>query len=179
MHANMILRAAIQAGFRESGAITINAGYGGPPMPMVGIRCHGLALDSIVGLLRDNHDASHHSPKTLVTDDYLRTLVAIANDRFAENSRRTERFREELIRLCHKKTHADLRTLHPVAGANNDGSIWEDSNSRRERKREEGLKRQALRQMQQLQPSTEADELALSVETTEMGLKYLLDNALL
>ena len=176
MHANMVLSAAIQAGFRESGAVNIDSGYRGPPMPMVGIRCHGLALDSIVGLLCDDHDASHHSPKTLVTEDYLRTLVAIANDRFAENSRRTKRFREELIRLCHKNAHTNFRNLHPIAVANTGASVWEDSHSRRERKREEGLKKQALRQMQQLQPLTEVTDITLPEESTEIDLKYLLDD---
>lgn len=59
--------------------------------------------------------------------------MAIANDRFVENTKRIERFRGAL---------RDLSRGQPTK-KNPDGEDWEDPAARRERKRAEGLRRKA------------------------------------
>ncbi|ODA83606.1 hypothetical protein RJ55_02121 [Drechmeria coniospora] len=140
-HAQMVLRSALQAGFRESGAINLTstassaatAAHAAPhasPMPMVAVRCMGLALESLVGF----ETADGLERRRLVDDAYLRTLLSVANDRFSENAKRIERFR------------AGLRELLRTAGdpkLNREGHEWEDAAARRERMRTEGLRKKA------------------------------------
>lgn len=99
-------------------------------MPHVAVRCMGLGFDSIIGYLQDDGARV----LSMVDEAYLRTLVTIANARFEENTRRTEQFRVELLRLC-------ASNIASAMGAEQDRALWEDPDTRRERKRVEGLKK--------------------------------------
>ena len=140
-HAQLLLRCGLQAGFRESGAInlTATAGTETAPTPMVAIRCMGLTFESLVGV-KDGCDRI----QCTVTPAYLRTLVDIGNERFAENTRRIQRFRSAVLEAV---------AAPPASGPKikGDGSVWEDAEARRERKKAEGLKRKAALQNQQSQ----------------------------
>lgn len=124
-HAQKVLSAALQAGFRESGALNLVASGTEPATPMVGIRTMGLSLESVVGF------ESNGSEVCMISEWQLQNLVEVSNQRFVENTKRIERFRVLLKDM------------------NNDGSSkkqgengdWEDAQARKERKRAEGLER--------------------------------------
>ncbi|QSZ34631.1 hypothetical protein DSL72_007485 [Monilinia vaccinii-corymbosi] len=126
--AQQVLSAALQAGFRESGALNLVSTTSETATPMVGIRCMGLTLESLVGV----YHAVSGEGVCLVSEGQLGTLMRIANERFEENTRRIERFRG-LLRAA----------MDPVerrrVGEN--GEDWEDAQARKERKRAEGLRR--------------------------------------
>lgn len=128
-HAQTILKAALQAGFRESGALNLTSATGEAPTPMVAVRSTGLGLDSVIGRLDVDGEGI-----CLVSDTYLEGLLAVSNERFEENSKRIMRFRELL--LGSSETPSDME-----AGRKSKGDDWEDASVRRERKRAEGLKR--------------------------------------
>lgn len=97
-------------------------------MPMVAVRCMGLAFDAPIGY----ESADGHRCR-LVSLEHLEMLMAIANQRFAENTKRVDRFRS-----------AFLQALKATSAETNPGSgRWEDTTSRRDRMRAEGLLRQA------------------------------------
>ncbi|RAL59058.1 hypothetical protein DID88_008976 [Monilinia fructigena] len=126
--AQKFLSAALQAGFRESGALNLISTTSEPATPMVGIRCMGLTLESLVGVY---HEASDQGV-CLVNDGQLGTLMRISNERFEENTKRIERFRvlfNEAMNPVEKKR----------VGKN--GEDWEDPQARKERKRAEGLRK--------------------------------------
>jgi tRNA wybutosine-synthesizing protein 3 len=127
-----VLTAALRAGFRESGAINITSNSDGETTPIVAVRSTGLAFDSIVGYL---HNSTDHAPETppifsSVGEPYLQSLVEIGNMRFQDNARRIERFSAALDMI-----HQPDVTMRPK------GREWEDADTRRERKRAEGLKK--------------------------------------
>ncbi|KAK8070876.1 hypothetical protein PG997_011079 [Apiospora hydei] len=150
-HAQLLLRCGLQAGFRESGAInlTATAGTEATPTPMVAIRCMGLTFESLVGV-----KGGDDRIQCTVTPAYLRTLVDIGNERFAENTRRIQRFRSAVL----EAVAAPAASGPKIKG---DGSVWEDAEARRERKKAEGLKRKAALQNQQNQGQ--------SLENTAVG----------
>ncbi|KAI1006427.1 hypothetical protein K3495_g1796 [Podosphaera aphanis] len=117
--AHVVLSAAVQAGFRESGALNLLSSDSDPATPMVGIRSKGLALESIVGLEVSGQEVC------IVDEWYLRGLLAQANQRFLDNARRIKRFQALLIEMVNKS----------------DTKAWEDPETRRQRKRREGLER--------------------------------------
>lgn len=120
--AQTVLSAAQQAGFRESGIMSLG------DCPMVAVRSTGLSLDSIIAF-----EDSDGQLVMLVDDEYLRMQSLVVNDRFATNSDRIQRFQAALL---HKYASLDTGTrMQP-------NTQWEDAASRRERKREEGMKRQ-------------------------------------
>ncbi|KAI9904213.1 hypothetical protein N3K66_000742 [Trichothecium roseum] len=136
-HAQLILGCALQAGFRESGAINIAS----PPprqgsvneettaaTPMVGIRSMGLGFESLIGHL--GKGGHRRRLELTVSRSHLDTLMAVANDRFAENARRIARFRRAFLDARRPRT-------------NPDGLAWEDAAARRERKKAEGLRKRA------------------------------------
>ncbi|KAK8067904.1 hypothetical protein PG996_007016 [Apiospora saccharicola] len=140
-HAQLLLRCGLQAGFRESGAINLTApaaaGTEATPTPMVAIRCMGLTFESLVGVKKNDR------VQCTVTPAYLRTLVDIGNERFAENTRRIQRFRSAVLEAV----------AAPAASGPKikvDGSVWEDAQARRERKKAEGLKKKEELQNQQI-----------------------------
>ncbi|KAL8931377.1 MAG: hypothetical protein Q9211_007006 [Gyalolechia sp. 1 TL-2023] len=140
-HASPVLSAAITAGFRESGVQSLKNLNDPNALPMVAIRSAGLALESIVGVVRHQPDGSSRSEEeqddsevdeiteALVDEEYLETLVQIANERFEANTERIRRFEENLF-----------------GGKSKEEDQWEDTEERKERKRREGLaKRAALK----------------------------------
>ncbi|KAL9131141.1 MAG: hypothetical protein Q9217_000842 [Psora testacea] len=127
-HAQPILAAAINAGFRESGVQSLKNLEDANAFPMVAVRTSGLAFESLIGYLLENEtrlDGEHEAMRRLVSDEYLENLLDIANERFKINAERTQRFEEE------------------VFGRNGQQSGWEDPATRRARKKAEGLARQA------------------------------------
>lgn len=152
-HAQQVLSAALAAGFRESGAVSLAASKSNESNPMVAVRSAGYSFDAIIGY--QDQDC-HNVP--LVDERYLEVLSNIANDRFRINTERIARFRTAL-----------LETYQPVKGTN--GSFkpdWEDAEVRRRRKREEGLARQrALNPQQPDGDSQPSEQLALAGSPTE------------
>ena len=136
-HAQPILAAAINAGFRESGIQSLKNLDDANAFPMVAIRSSGLALESVIGCVPDRvKDTSRKGSDSknyldsevvhsLVSDNYLALLINIANDRFISNTERMRRFEFDLFD----------REATTTSG-------WEDSKTRQERKRAEGLKQQ-------------------------------------
>ena len=124
-HAQPILTAAINAGFRESGIQSLKNLEDVNAFPMVAIRSSGLALESIIGRTSSDGDPNSGDVCSLVNDDYLNLLLNVANDRFESNTERMRRFESDLFKR--ETTTA---------------STWEDSKTRQERKRAEGLKQQ-------------------------------------
>ncbi|KAJ3572118.1 hypothetical protein NPX13_g5158 [Xylaria arbuscula] len=141
-HAQLILRWGLQAGFRESGAINLIATGADAVTPMVAIRSMGLSLESLIGMQEDG------VTKCTVSDDYLLSLLRIANERFGENKRRIERFRANVLEASNPPTKRD-------------GTEWEDAQARRERKRNEGLLRRAeLKKQSKAKDTSEGGENA-------------------
>ena len=124
-HAQPILAAAINAGFRESGIQSLKNLDDVNAFPMVAIRSSGLALESIIGRTSSDGNPNNGDVYSLVTNDYLDLLLNVANDRFESNTERMRRFEADLFKR--ETTTA---------------STWEDSKTRQERKRAEGLKQQ-------------------------------------
>lgn len=87
---------------------------------MVAVRSMGLSFESLIGAEIDG------VRRLVVSPQYLKTLVRIANERFVENEKRIARFCAALD-----------AAFAPLKGKEN----WEDAQTRRERKRLEGLKR--------------------------------------
>ncbi|KAI2778115.1 methyltransferase TYW3-domain-containing protein [Daldinia loculata] len=124
-HAQLLLRCALQAGFRESGAVSLTPAAGEQhATPIVAIRSMGLTFESLIGYQSGGRSSNDKIRRT-VSPAYLRTLIRIANERFVENAKRIGRFREAL---------AEARRSVGESG-------WEDARVRRERKRAEGLRR--------------------------------------
>ncbi|KAI1349915.1 methyltransferase TYW3-domain-containing protein [Xylaria sp. FL0043] len=122
-HAQLLLRCGLQAGFRESGAINLTSTASEAVTPIVAIRSMGLSLESLIGIQEDG------VTKCTVSDHYLHSLLRIANERFEENRKRIERFRTAVLEASKPPKRDDTE--------------WEDAQARRERKREEGLRRKA------------------------------------
>lgn len=150
-HAQLLLKCALSAGFRESGALNLLPASTSPAdepsvTPIVGVRTTGLGLESLVGYVSDDG-----ATRCTVSADYLRDLVDIANERFVENAARIARFRAAL----------QDAVAGPPARLGEDGKEWEDAAARRERKRAEGLRRKeemlAARQQAQTAETTTED----------------------
>ncbi|GJN69301.1 hypothetical protein PLICBS_003349 [Purpureocillium lilacinum] len=133
-HAQLILRAALQAGFRESGAINIvdASSDGQSATPIVAVRSMGLGFESLLGY-DDALAGGQWQRRRLVDAGYLRTVLDIGNERFSENAKRIARFRESFR----------LALRDPEPRKNPAGGEWEDAAQRKERMRAEGLKRKA------------------------------------
>ena len=138
-HAQPVLSAAINAGFRESGIQSLKNLEDPNASPMVAIRTAGLALGSIIGYALDT-GLGEEKLVSLVGEEYLETLLRLANARFSANDERIQRFNDELL--------MGKRIREPG---------WEDSQSRRERKRAEGLKQKELLKVESNLLSKEED----------------------
>ncbi|KAG0651712.1 tRNA wybutosine-synthesizing 3 [Hyphodiscus hymeniophilus] len=153
--AQIVLAAALQSGFRESGALSLLASNSEPATPMVAVRSMGLALESIVGLKYDK------DPECTVSEGHLKSLIDLANERFKENTIRIERFRALLKKLS-------VEGSGNVKRKGQNGEEWEDPQVRAERKKAEGLARS-----RQLKSSL----LAEGVEGSEtVDLQSLVEN---
>lgn len=127
-----VLTSALGGGFRESGAVSLSPSKTGEINPIVAVRSTGYSFDSIIGYQNENGDNV-----ALVDESYLQILVAIANERFNINTERIGRFQNALLEQY-------TQLLNPTPTSAKPG--WEDAETRKQRKREEGLARQkALR----------------------------------
>lgn len=152
-HAHPVLAAASNAGFRESGLQSLrcletqysnstdqhsSATDSTSHSPIVAVRSAGLALESVIGYCEYSNGSTDPVMRSLVKEEYLQMLVALANERFEVNTERVERFRAKLLSLYTIGSAPAPKTTHGKKS-----SEWEDPQARRERKRLEGLKRQA------------------------------------
>lgn len=137
-----VITAALSAGFRESGAVSLTPSNNGELNPIVAVRSTGYSNDSIIGY----HD-EHEENVALVDEQYLRHLVDIANERFQINMERISRFREALLEQYNPQN---------VPRQGDTGSEWEDAEARKLRKREEGLRRQQALKAQNQEDSTDS-----------------------
>ncbi|GAB1312176.1 hypothetical protein MFIFM68171_02386 [Madurella fahalii] len=120
-HAQMVIQAGMEAGFRETGAVSLLKRQSDEEaMPMVAVRSMGLSFESLIGVETDG------IRRSIVASEYLKTLVQIANERFVENQKRIARF---------------SAALEAAFVASKGMENWEDTEARRERKRQEGLRR--------------------------------------
>ncbi|KAI2620568.1 methyltransferase TYW3-domain-containing protein [Hypoxylon sp. NC1633] len=151
-HAQLLLRCGLQAGFRESGAVSLTAPAGEQhATPMVAIRSMGLAFESLIG-----YRSGDGKMQCTVSPSYLRTLVRIANERFSENKKRIDRFSEAFVEATRP------------SGKDNIEDGWQDAQARRERKKAEGLKRKAQLQSQSpSQSQKQDDDMALYITPNE------------
>ena len=124
-HAQRILSAAINAGFRESGVQSLKNLDDPISFPMIAVRSSGLALSSLIGFSNGYRDGTE-SIQSMVDDNHLRILLELGNARFKANAERIRRFEESLF---------ETRLFQD--------SGWEDAKARQERKRAEGLKEKA------------------------------------
>lgn len=139
------MSAALQAGFRESGALNLVSSGTEPATPMVAVRSMGLALESLIGYHFDGKELCMVSP----TD--LQLLVEISNERFNENEKRISRFRTLLNQLS-------LGDAKEECKKGENGEAWEDPIVRRERKKAEGLlRRQQLKDSEEREQSWKED----------------------
>ncbi|KAJ4381240.1 hypothetical protein N0V86_003589 [Didymella sp. IMI 355093] len=127
-HAQKVLNAGMEAGFRESGAVSLGASKSGEANPVVAIRSTGYSFDSIIGY---RNEAGQNV--SMISETHLRTLVRIANERFKVNVERIARFRTKLLESYQP-------TINAASGSSKPN--WEDSDARKQRKRAEGLARQ-------------------------------------
>lgn len=118
----------MSAGFRESGAINLLPSSGAHATPMVAIRSMGLGFESIIGRLDKNGRTC-----SIISESLLQSFFETANERFAENEKRRDRFWNNL------KEEVGLGAPAPVRQG--DSGAWEDKGARRERLRREGLER--------------------------------------
>lgn len=114
---------------------------------MVAVRTMGLGLESLIG-----YQASGQN-RLVVDGKYLVMLLEVANERFAENRRRTERFREALRSEVARQLGSEGR---------------EEPEVRRERKRLEGMRR--AEEVRRLRIQKESG-LESSVEEDLMGVR--------
>ena len=148
-HAQPILAAAINAGFRESGIQSLKNLDDPNAFPMVAIRTAGLAFESLVGIVpnrtqddEDGVEIEEHVTR-IVSEAYLESLISIANERFKLNAERMRRFEQDLF--------------NREKGL---GQAWEDGKSRQERKRAEGLEQR--RMLQEARKSQEKSSFSAS-----------------
>ncbi|KAL4870450.1 hypothetical protein BDV12DRAFT_58234 [Aspergillus spectabilis] len=150
-HAKPVLSAASSSGFRESGLQSLRCLDGDHgPSPIVAVRSAGLALESVIGYCEDESNTgdvgsgnSEPVVRSLVTEEYLRMLVAMSNERFLVNSERKERFRTALVSSCSTED-SDGTKLKGKARPPG----WEDPETRKERMRAEGLRRKKMLESQ-------------------------------
>ncbi|KAL7900771.1 methyltransferase TYW3 domain-containing protein [Trichoderma sp. SZMC 28014] len=149
-HAQLLLRCALQAGFRESGAINITPPSGEQTTPMVAIRSMGLSLESLIG-----YEDAKGQRRRIVAPEYLKMLLQISNERFVENTKRIERFRTAL-----KEAILEPKLANAPKRLNPEGKEWEDAAARRERLRAEGLKRKAALQAEKKESVSQDTDIA-------------------
>ena len=88
-------------------------------MPMVAVRTQGLAFDSIIA-----YEDQSGNLNPIVPEQYIRTMLEVANLRFATNTERKERFRRALLRVDAETKDSKI-------------NFWEPADVRRARKRAE------------------------------------------
>lgn len=148
--AHQVLKLALSSGFRESGIMN-------PALPAtLAIRTTGLAFDCIIG----HYDTNTRKICQTVDDVYLQMLSIVANSRFKENEKRRGLFSKgmHLIPGVCQNQSSTLRS-----------SNWEDTESRKERKRLEGLARSSkLRESKEFHDRDHSFAMAGSLEEEEL-----------
>lgn len=126
--ADKLLKCAQAAGFRESGASNVPGDVQTPVN--VAIRTVGLAMDNIVGHAAASEvgGEAQDNCRSCVSEGYLAMLACIVDTRFHSNFGRMDRLR---------------RLIEEAFGEIDVSRTWESADARRDRKRREGLKRQA------------------------------------
>lgn len=159
-HAQPVLSAASASGFRESGLQSLRGLEGNEgPSPIVAVRSSGLSLESVIGYYECDDAANNPVIRSLVTEEYLEMLIAMANERFKINADRRERFRTGLMNSC-SSTH---NSFSSGGKAKAKPAYWEDPVARKERKRAEGLlKKKQLETQRTCQPAGQDDEAVLN-----------------
>ncbi|KAH0491656.1 hypothetical protein TgHK011_003077 [Trichoderma gracile] len=153
-HAQLLLRCALQAGFRESGAINITLPSSEQPTPMVAVRSMGLSLESLVG-----YQDLDGQRRRIVPAGYFKMLLQISNERFVENTKRIERFRSAF-----KEAVLEPQASSVPKKLNPEGKEWEDAAARRERLRAEGLRRKAALQGQRSKSPAQDIDVELQID---------------
>ena len=143
-HAQPVLSSAIDAGFRESGIQSLKNLEDPNAFPMVAIRTSGLALSSLIGFVANDVNGAD-MVHAMVDESYLRVLLQLANGRFDDNAERIKRFEENLFQKIESRQRLDLN--------------WEDSKTRQERKRAEGLREQERLQLHDAQGNQRREDL--------------------
>lgn len=140
--AQPVLAVAAASGFRESGLQGLRCLEGEEgPSPIVAVRSSGLSLESVIGYFDDGDDSTAEPVvRSLVTEEYLEMLVMMANERFAVNADRRERFRVGLL----QSWSPDQSQFSGKGKSREKLADWEDSMVRKERMRAEGLMRKKL-----------------------------------
>ncbi|KAK4194283.1 methyltransferase TYW3-domain-containing protein [Triangularia verruculosa] len=128
-HAQRVIQAGMEAGFREAGAVSLLSRQDDDHHPIVAIRSMGLSFESLIGV-----EGSDGVRRAVVSSGYLKRVVANSEKLFKENEKRIARFKEALKSAFEEKPKAK--------------EGWEDAEARRERKRLEGLKRKEEMQRQ-------------------------------
>jgi len=125
------------------------------PRPIVAVRSSGLSFESIIGYCEETSDGVEPVIRSLVTEEYLRMLVALANERFTVNKSRMERFRSNFLELYAAASSpvTNKKSTKPPG--------WEDPQIRRETKRAEGLRRKA--EAARLKASKYQDEAEIDI----------------
>ncbi|EGD98903.1 hypothetical protein TESG_06265 [Trichophyton tonsurans CBS 112818] len=157
-HAQPVLAAASNAGFRESGLQGLRCLEDPEACPIVAVRSSGLGLESIIGYI-ENDGSPEATARSFVTEEYLQLLVQISNERFAINTERMERFRVKLLHLGGRQA------------LGNPNLQWEDPVARRARKRAEGLERsKAAKEAQKRENLTSVtdDDMIFGVNTLDI-----------
>ena len=149
MNAQHVYAAAYNSGFRESGIWSVT---GGEPTPYVAVRTQGLALESVIAYV-DLDGAI----KPMVTEEYVRSMLELANQRFVSNSQRKERFRQAFLSPSATKVSS---------------TDWEPTDVRNARKRAEGLRR---KEEVQRQRNAETNAVADNLASTNSEELYSLD----
>ncbi|KAK3941931.1 methyltransferase TYW3-domain-containing protein [Diplogelasinospora grovesii] len=150
-HAQLVIQAGLEAGFRETGAVSLLAqgphqrkedDEGEPTStPIVAVRSMGLSFESLVGI------EANGARSCVVSQEYLAMLVQIANRRFEENKKRIARFRAALQRGMGASSEHNNKMPED----------WEDSSVRRERLRREGLRRRQELLRERKESTTQQD----------------------
>lgn len=86
----------------------------------------------------------------MVTEEYLKSLVQLANRRFLANEERKERFRRALLK--------------PEKDASNPSSTWEPAEERSKRLRAEGLRRRDEMRQRRAMAAAEDEEPGSTME---------------
>jgi len=151
-HAQRVLSAAINAGFRESGVQSLRNPDDKEAAPMVAVRTSGLALESVIGYLEEGR--GKEDVRCIVNEGYLRIIVGLINERFEANTERILRFRRQLL---------DPHSGHKLPRG--DAERWEDADARRQRKRAEGLQKS-----QESRKDREASSASPTIEDCDLKL---------
>ncbi|KAJ6003176.1 hypothetical protein N7451_005723 [Penicillium sp. IBT 35674x] len=137
--AQPVLAVAAASGFRESGLQGLRCLEGEKgPSPVVAVRSSGLSLESVIGYCDNDDSGAESVVRSLVTEEYLEMLIKMANERFAVNADRRERFRMGLLQSF---SPDQIQLSGKERGKPAD---WEDPMVRKERMRAEGLMRKKL-----------------------------------